>query len=310
MRRRFFVEDFSDTTAVLRGEAADHLGRVLRAEPGQLCELSDGRRVWLAKIERVALAKRGQSQIGFALIEPVPASEPILRINLLISLVKFDRFEWCLEKATELGASEIFPLAAARTDKPLIAAAAKRHERWQKILFESAQQSRRLRPPVLHEIGTPEQAFGNYSAGLKILLSERSDARPLRATLAGTSGSVLQPGFSSGHDFSRAASRAESERLQPLRDELSSSHTDCLGGRPFSSKMGSGGLEAGERERVSAALAIGPEGGWTGEEIEAARASGFAEASLGRNILRTETAVLASLSILAFAFEPGDAAAE
>jgi 16S rRNA (uracil1498-N3)-methyltransferase len=256
MRRRFFVEDFSDTTAVVRGETAEHLGRVLRAEPGQFYELSDGRRVWLAKIQRVVLAKRGQSRIEFALIEPVPASEPILRINLLISLVKFDPFEWCLEKATELGANEIVPLAAARTDKPLIAAAAKRHERWQKIVVESAQQSRRLRPPVLHEIGTPEQAFRKYSRGLKIILSERQTAPALRQVLPAA------------------------------------------------------GLPAEEREESSAALAIGPEGGWTDEEIRAATASGFAEASLGRNILRSETAVLASLAILAFALEPGDAAAK
>ncbi len=249
MRRRFFVEDFSGTAAVLRGEAADHLGRVLRAEPGQLYELSDGRRVWLAKIERVALAKRGQSRIEFALIEPVPASEPALRINLLISLVKFGRFEWCLEKATELGANEIVPLAAARTDKPLIAAAAKRHERWQKILLESAQQARRLRPPVLYEIGTPEQTFRKYPRGLKILLSERQTAPALRQVLPA-------------------------------------------------------GLPAEGGEEVSVAVAIGPEGGWTDEEIRAATASGFAEASLGKNILRTETAVLASLSILAFALEP------
>lgn len=254
MRRRFFVEDFADDTAVLRGETAEHLGRVLRAEPGQLYELSDGCRVWLAKIERVAIAKRGESRIEFALIEPVPASEPALRINLLISLVKFDRFEWCLEKATELGADEIVPLAAARTDKPLIAAAAKRHKRWQKILLESAQQSRRLRPPVLHEMGTPEQVFRKYTGGLKIVLSERQTAPALRQVL------LLA------------------------------------------------GLPAEEREEASAALATGPEGGWTEEEIRAATASGFAEASLGRNILRTETAVLASLSILAFTFEPGDAA--
>jgi 16S rRNA (uracil1498-N3)-methyltransferase len=256
MRRRFFVEDFSDTTAVLHGETAEHLGRVLRAESGQLYELSDGRRVWLAKIQRVELAKRGQSQIEFALIEPVAAFEPALRINLLISLVKFDRFEWCLEKATELGANEIVPLAAARTDKPLIAAAAKRHERWQKIVLESAQQARRLRPPVLQEIGTPEQAFRKYSRGLKIILSERQTAPGLRQVLPAA------------------------------------------------------GLPAEEGEDASAALAIGPEGGWTDKEIRAATASGFAEASLGGNILRTETAVLASLSILAFALEPGDAAAE
>src|SRR5579872_2017013 len=126
MRRRFFVEQFEGDSAVLRGDTAEHLGRVLRAEPGQLYELSDGEKVWLARVERLRLAKRGESSIEFALVEPVAAGEPALRIELLISIVKFDAFEWCLEKATELGASEIVPLAAARTDKALIEAARKR----------------------------------------------------------------------------------------------------------------------------------------------------------------------------------------
>src|SRR5271154_5033104 len=105
MRRRFFVDRFESNSAALRGDAAEHLGRVLRAEPGQLYELSDGQRVWLARIERVVLSKRGDNRIEFALAEPIPAREPALQIELLLSLVKFDRFEWCVEKATELGAS-------------------------------------------------------------------------------------------------------------------------------------------------------------------------------------------------------------
>ncbi len=241
MRRRFFVDRFDSNCAVLRGESAEHLGRVLRAEPGQLYELSDGSRAWLARVERVALSKRGENRIEFALLEPIPAREPSLQIQLLLSLVKFDRFEWCLEKATELGAGRIIPLAAARSDKPLIAAAGKRRERWQRILLESAQQSRRLRPPELAPVAPPEGAFDASSAALKILLSERQGAPALRTA--------------------RAAA-----------------------GRP-----------------ATASLAIGPEGGWTDEEISAARSAGFAEASLGENILRTETAVIASLAILGFA---------
>ena len=54
MRRRFFVERFENRAAVLRGAAAHHLGRVLRAEPGNLYELSDGETLWLARTERVA----------------------------------------------------------------------------------------------------------------------------------------------------------------------------------------------------------------------------------------------------------------
>lgn len=247
MRRRFFVEQFDSRSAALRGDTAEHLGRVLRAEPGQLYELSDGRAVWLARIERVALSKRGESRIDFRLVEPVATSEPSVQSDLLLSLVKFDRFEWCLEKATELGAREIIPLAAARTDKALIAAAGKRRSRWERILVESAQQSRRLHPPSLGEAVSPEKALARCAASTKIFLSERHEA-------------------------------------PSIREVLSSVARSSAGGSP-----------------CVVAIAIGPEGGWTGEEIATASAAGFAEASLGENILRTETAVVAAMAVVSFA---------
>jgi 16S rRNA (uracil1498-N3)-methyltransferase len=252
MRRRFFVDRFDSSSATLIGDTAEHLGRVLRAEPGQLYELSDGQHVWLARVESVALPKRGENRVEFALVEPIESREAALQLHLLVSIVKFDRFEWCLEKATELGIAEIVPLAASRTDKPLIAAAGKRWARWERILVESAQQSRRLRPPLLRAsidgVGRdgipspmrPEAAFAHSAATCKILLSERREAKPIRDVLT----VYAEP---------------------------------------------------------TAALAIGPEGGWTEEEIAAAGSAGFAEASLGENILRTETAVLAALAILRFA---------
>jgi 16S rRNA (uracil1498-N3)-methyltransferase len=251
VRRRFFADSFDSKSATVRGDTAEHLGRVLRAEPGQLYELSDGESVWLARIESVKSSKRSGHQIEFALVEEILEREAALRIQLLISLVKFDRFEWCLEKATELGVTEIVVLAAARTDKPLLAAVAKRRARWEKILLESAQQSRRLRPPVLRtELGgtrsgklssaiRPKEAFAQNSAACKLVLSERRDAKLMRDAL--------------------------SVYAEP-----------------------------------SASLAIGPEGGWTDEELAAARGADFVEASLGQNILRTETAVVAALAILGF----------
>jgi 16S rRNA (uracil1498-N3)-methyltransferase len=262
MRRRFFVDRFERESASLRDEAAEHLGRVLRAESGQLYELSDGERVWLARVERVAVSKRGPSRIDFALVEPIEAAEPSVHIELLISIVKFDRFEWCLEKATELGVDEIVPLAAARTDKALIAAAAKRHERWKRIILESAQQSRRLRPPILHAALQPEKAFGQSSASLKVFLSERREAKSLRELLDRDSLQVAQA-------------------LLPVR--LSRSTDPQTQATPTLS------------------LAVGPEGGWTNDEIASASAVGFLEASLGENILRTETAVIASLAVVQFA---------
>ncbi|HUK29847.1 MAG TPA: RsmE family RNA methyltransferase [Candidatus Acidoferrum sp.] len=248
MRRRFFTDKFVNDSAYLRGESAHHLARVLRAEPGQLYELSDGNSVRLGQIVRAT-----RDEIEFALSESIPSDPSRLNCTLLLSIVKFDRFEWAIEKATELGVNTIVPLAAARSEKSLISAAAKRMVRWQKILIESAQQSRRLRAPELKPISSIEEAlrqFGSHAgatASARILLSERREARPLRKVLA---------------EFA-SASTAEPER--------------------------------------SAKLAIGPEGGWTDEEFALASAAGFAEASLGQNILRTETAVAAALASINYA---------
>lgn len=242
MRRRFFVEQFNGTTAVIEGDTGHHLGHVLRAQSGQLYELSDGSTAWLARIESVA-----RNRVEFSLLEQLPAAQPVADITLLLSMVKFDAFEWAIEKATELGVTTIIPLAAARSEKGLLAAAAKRSQRWQKILLESSQQSRRLRLPQLDNLAKPAQAFAAQSSEFCLMLSERSDAPSVRTIL--------------GHVNSA-------------------------------------------RRSTTAALAIGPEGGWTDDELAAARANGFDEASLGQLILRTETAVIAALAMLKYALSP------
>jgi 16S rRNA (uracil1498-N3)-methyltransferase len=186
LRRRFFVDAFDADRAVLAGDAAHHLGRVLRAEPGQLYELSDGTSVWLGKIESV-----GKECVEFSLIEPVPVRIAPLDKTLLLAVVKFDAFEWALEKATELGVNRIIPLTAARSEKGLLSAAAKRAERWTKILFESSQQSRRVRLPVIEAVTTPQDAFVGYQSNVNLMLSERSDARLLKQILTGRNANTI-----------------------------------------------------------------------------------------------------------------------
>src|SRR5579871_322398 len=243
MRRRFFVERFEGGGAALGSEAAHHLGRVLRAEPGQLYELSDGRHLWLARTENIS-----RDEIRFTLVEQLPAPVPAVQIDLLLAIVKFDRVEWALEKATELGADEIIPLMAERSDKNLVAAAGKRAERWRRVLAEAAQQARRLRIPELSSAMKASEAFKSAGAPVKILLSEQPGAPPLR------------------------------ELLEPAAASRSGAAPACV------------------------ALAIGPEGGWTDAEFSAAKDSGFSEAGLGANILRTETAVCAALAVVQYAF--------
>jgi len=109
-RRRFFVDSFQDGLAELSGEDARHLSRVLRAEAGQQFELSDNRSVQLAEIVEVS-----PRLVRFRLIRDLPCPELSVRVTLLAALIKFDRFEWMVEKATELGVAAILPVEAERT---------------------------------------------------------------------------------------------------------------------------------------------------------------------------------------------------
>ncbi len=175
-RRRFFVDEIRDGRAGLAGEDARHLGQVLRAEPGQACELSDNRSVYLAQIEAVR-----KDEVRFRILEELAVEEPPLRISLFLALIKFDRFEWAIEKATELGVEAIVPVEAARSEKGLERAAMKRMERWHRIARASSEQSRRARLP---EIGAPvslAQALGT-PGGLRYVLDESGGA-PLLAAL-------------------------------------------------------------------------------------------------------------------------------
>ncbi len=257
MRRRFFVERFAAGRAELRGETAHHAGRVLRAEPGQLYELSDGREVWLARIERVR-----RDAVEFTLLEPVPVVLPALETVLALSIVKFDRFEWALEKATELNVAAIIPLAAARSEMGLVAAAPKRAARWEKILLEAAQQSRRLRPPVLFPLAPSSTNYLSRGHEACFTPQKRGSAQE-----SGQDASMLRFCFSEAKD---AASLHSALEHAPRTDHI--------------------------------LLAFGPEGGWTEEERRAASEAHWAEVSLGPNILRTETAVVAALAAVNYAW--------
>jgi len=149
MRRRFFVDSIRNGAAELRGEEARHLTRVLRVEAGQRYEISDNRAAWLAEIAEA----RGE-RVVFRVLEPIETPPLPLRIALCAALIKFDRFEWIVEKATELGVESILPVEAARTEKGLLAASRKRAERWRRIAREASQQSRRLCvPEILPAVG-------------------------------------------------------------------------------------------------------------------------------------------------------------
>jgi 16S rRNA (uracil1498-N3)-methyltransferase len=177
-RRRWIADQHSGDTAALTGSHATHLARVLRARVGQQYDISVGDRIRRGTITSVA-----EDRVEFSLAEDLPAAT-ITPITLYLAVFKFDRFEWAVEKCTELGVARIVPIIARRTEPHLASSASKRADRWRRIALEAAQQSRRLAPP---EIAEPIKVKPAIEAqhGLRIVLAENEQDISLRVLIEG-----------------------------------------------------------------------------------------------------------------------------
>jgi 16S rRNA (uracil1498-N3)-methyltransferase len=232
-RRRWIADTWNSTRtqASLTGDQAQHLARVLRAQPGQIFDVvADG------FLHRAEVASVQEDEVVFTLHEEHEA-EAALDVRLLLAVFKFDHMEWAIEKATELGAARITPVLARRTEKHLAQAASKRVERWRRIVREASQQSRRTNVPEVDEPTPLKKALSEITEPVKLLLAETEEENTLRAA-----------------------------------------------------------LEAAPQD-AAIALAIGPEGGWTAEEMQLFRDHGWQHVTLGPRILRAETAAIAALAI-------------
>jgi len=219
-------------TAVLSPDESHHLVRVLRIQPGQEITLFDGRGGVAEALVQTVSKTAVEARISKRWNVPPPA----VQIDLIQAVPKPDRWELVLQKAVELGASNIQPVLTQHTEsRPNT----KKMERWQKIVLSAAQQCEVRWLPELH----PLEKFDAVLPSLK----------NYDLVLVGS----LYPG------------------TQPFRDV------------PMTGK-------------TKVALLIGPEGDFSQEEVDAAVTAGAVPVSFGDRILRTETAAIFGLSILAY----------
>jgi len=184
-RRRWIADEVSGNRAVLTGDHADRLVRVLRAQVGQEFDIATGDVVRRGRILTIA-----GDRVEFELGEQLPLGVA-LDLTLLLSIFKFDRMEWAIEKCVELGVAKIIPVIARRTDAHLVTAAAKRVERWRRIALQAAEQSRQAFPP---EIAVPVKLREavKVAGTLRIVLAESEPQSQLRDVIAaGYAGGIL-----------------------------------------------------------------------------------------------------------------------
>ena len=142
-RRRWIADEVSGNRAALVGAHAQHLAQVLRGRVGQEFDIATRENVRRGRIVSVT-----GDRVEFELGEVIPA-DSVPSLTLVLSIFKFDRMEWAMEKCVELGVSRIIPVAAQRTEAHLIKAAPKRVARWQRIALQASEQSRRASPPEI-----------------------------------------------------------------------------------------------------------------------------------------------------------------
>ena len=183
-RRRWIAEHWDEATATIAGAQAEHLARVLRAQPGVEADVVAGGRVFHAVVAALTLAGE-KSEVRFNLAAELKA-DPALPVTLVLAIYKFDRMEWAIEKATELGVAAVAPVVARRTEKHLAQAADKRAERWRRIAHEAAQQARRSDVPLIHDPVSLAARVRAASASTRIVLAEQERTTTLRLAHRGS----------------------------------------------------------------------------------------------------------------------------
>ncbi len=249
--QRFFMspESLAGSSVIVTGEQAHQMRRVLRLRPGDPVIFLDG----AGHGCDATLESYGRDEARFTISRRWDAEgEPGVHITLYQAVLKGERFAWALQKGTEVGVSRFVPLVCERNVVEDLAAIEKRRDRWERIIREAAEQSRRARLPEL----LPAQLF---RSAVKRAGQPEDDATPARLIAW------------------------EEEQAVSLRQALAGCN-----------------LSPGSHIEIF----VGPEGGFTDDEIDSARQSGIRSFSLGPRILRAETA--GSVAAALILYEAGD----
>ena len=242
---QFFVEDeqIANDLVIIEGSDVNHIRNVLRMKCGEKVRISStSGRNFFGTIDRIA-----ENVVEVCITEETALDTELpCRICLFQGLPKSDKMELIVQKAVELGAAEVIPVAMKNCVVKLDAKkAAAKTARWQEIAKSAAKQSRRMLVPKVHPVMSFSEAL-SYGKEMDICLIPYELAKGMGETKKILAG--IAPGKSIG-------------------------------------------------------IFIGPEGGFEPEEIEKAKEAGARPITLGKRILRTETAGLAILSVLMFHLE-------
>ena len=264
---KFFVDPSAVSGAHIYLENRDdlhHLRKVLRARPGMELDISDGD-CWEYK---TCLEELTEDCATLKILDKQKfATEPATRVTLYQGVPKASKMETVIQKTVEMGVDTIVPVFMERTFVVEKGNFGKKLERWNKIAAEAVKQCKRgLIPRVTESYDVDKMLAELPNYDLIICPYENEDGLTIK-------------------DFLRTATQSS---VAPPPAAV----------QPGLESTGRTGPQA-----LRVALIIGPEGGFSEGEIEKLKAAGAATVTLGKTILRTETAGLAALAMIMYELE-------
>lgn len=278
---RFFVapEQIAGDRITVTGDDVNHMKNVLRMKPGERVRISNGTDedyfCTIESLEEDAVLLHVDSREQSSIELPV-------QIYLFQGLPKSDKMELIIQKAVELGAYGIVPVSMKRSVVKLDSKkAAAKVKRWNAIAESAAKQSGRMViPQVLMPVTFAQAVEQASDMDCKLLPYENEE----------------------GMDGVRRILGELAEQVKKRIGERQRSREQQCSPKQQAASSESGVLSAEKPFRIG--ILIGPEGGFEPAEVELAVKDGWQRISLGRRILRTETAGMALLSVLVYLLEP------
>jgi len=227
----FLDPTFNPVSGILNEDESRHAIKSLRIVAGSEILIGDGKgNRYHCEVKLV-----GKKELVVNILSTQTFECPLPKLTIAIAPTKNpSRFEWFLEKATELGVYRIIPMVSKRTERPRF-----KHDRAERIIHAATKQSMRTYLPILEQL-TPISELFTLSNALKLMAH---------------------------------CDEADKDRID-IKDFLISNPSDNV------------------------LILIGPEGDFTPEEVEKAKANGFQPVVLGDNRLRTETAGVFAAAVL------------
>ena len=269
----FFYLSSYDSTAtelILDEDNSRHIVQVLRMQPGEALQLTDGKGALLTAVIVEDHKKKCRVSVRSVVTQPPPKRKVVVAISLLKNA---SRFEWFLEKATEIGVSSIIPLLCERTEKQHA-----RTDRLRNILVSAMLQSQQTWLPDLPDPVPFTELLSNPPAESRFIAHCLEEPQPA-ISLADWRKYALNPAHAEAAASASAAASVVPATVLPASAAPASTASE-------------------QRASPTQLILIGPEGDFSPKEIESALKEGFLPVTLGDNRLRTETAGVVAATLL------------